>query len=45
MPLSNLICGFAADRIGARRVLGINGAILIAVSLLYVLSGNPVNRL
>jgi len=45
MPLSNLTCGFAADRIGARRVLGINGAILIAVSLLYVLSGNPVNKL
>ena len=45
MPLSNLTCGFAADRIGARSVLGINGAILIAVSLLYVLSGNPVNKL
>ena len=45
MPLSNLSCGFAADRIGARSVLSINGAILVAVSLLYVLSGNAVNKL
>ena len=45
MPLSNLSCGFAADRIGARSVLSINGAILVAVSLLYVFSGNAVNKL
>ncbi|MCY4187361.1 MAG: MFS transporter [Bryobacterales bacterium] len=45
MPLSNLCCGFAADKIGARGVLAINGAILVAVSLLYVVSGNAVNLL
>ncbi len=45
MPLSNLSCGLAADKIGARSVLGINGAILVAVSVLYMLSGNVVNKL
>ena len=45
MPLSNLSCGLAAEKIGAPAVLVVNGAILVLVSLAYKLTGNSVNRL
>ena len=45
MPLSNVTCGFAAERIGAGSVLSISGVVLIAVALWYKLSGNKVNEL
>ena len=45
MPISNVSCGFAAERIGARNVLGFNGAALILVALWYIISGNEVNDL
>ena len=45
MPLSNVSCGFAAEKIGARNVLTVNGAILILVGLWYMVSGNEVGDL
>lgn len=45
MPISNVTCGYAAERIGASNVLSLNGAVLILVALWYVVSGNKVNSL
>ena len=42
MPLSNLSCGLAAEKFGARTVLVLNGAVLVAVSMLYTLTRNAV---
>ena len=45
MPLSNISCGFAAEKIGATNVLSFNGAVLILVALWYGISGNEVSNL
>ena len=45
MPLSNLSCGFLAERFGASNVLGINGAILMFVAAWYMLTKNSVKDL
>ncbi len=45
MPLSNLVCGFVAERIGAGNALSINAMILIAVAAWYMLSKNQVRDL
>ena len=45
MPLSNISCGFAAERVGASNVLSLNGALLVLVALWYMVSGNGVNAL
>ena len=45
MPLSNVTCGFAAEKIGASNVLSINGAVLVIVALWYIIVGNEVNDL
>ncbi len=45
MPLSNVTCGFAAEKIGASNVLSINGAVLVIVALWYMIGGNEVNDL
>ena len=45
MPLSNLVCGFVAERIGADNVLSINAMILIAVAGWYMVTSNQVRDL
>lgn len=45
MPVSNVTCGFAAEKIGARSVLTVSGVVLIAVALWYKMAGNEVNEL
>ena len=45
MPLSNVSCGFAAEKIGASNVLSFNGVVLILVALWYIVSRNEVNNL
>ncbi len=45
MPISNVTCGYAAEKLGARNVLCFNGATLILVAVWYVVSGNQVNSL
>lgn len=42
MPLSNVTCGFAAEKIGAGPVLNFNGALLVIVALWYGVSRNAV---
>ncbi len=45
MPISNVTCGYAAEKLGARNVLCFNGATLILVAVWYLLSGNRVKSL
>ncbi len=45
MPVSNLSCGYLAERFGANRVMSVNGAVLALVAAWYALTGNAVNRL
>jgi MFS family permease len=45
MPLSNVSCGFAAEKIGASNVLSFNGIVLVLVALWYMVGGNEVNDL
>ncbi len=45
MPISNVICGFAAEKLGASNVLRFNGSILILVALRYILGENKVKSL
>ena len=45
MPVTNMSCGFAAEKLGADKVLGFNGIVLVAVSIWYVLAGNEVTDL
>ncbi len=45
MPLSNVSCGFAAEKIGASNVLGLNGIVLVLVALWYIAGGNEVKDL
>lgn len=45
MPLSNVTCGYAAEKLGASNVLTFNGAVLVLVALWYAISGNEVNNL
>ena len=45
MPVSNVTCGFAAERIGARSVLSFSGLVLVVVALWYKMGGNEVNEL
>ncbi len=45
MPLSNVICGYTAEKFGASNVLSVNGAMLVVVALAYMVSGNGVNAL
>ncbi len=45
MPISNVSCGYAAEKLGARNVLCMNGATLILVAVWYLFSGNRVNSL
>lgn len=45
MPLSNVTCGYAAEKLGASNVLTFNGAVLVLVALWYGISGNEVNDL
>lgn len=42
MPLSNITCGFAAEKVGAASVLSFNGAVLVLVALWYLATGNEV---
>jgi MFS family permease len=45
MPLSNVSCGFAAEKIGASNVLSFNGIVLVLVAVWYMVRGNEVNDL
>ena len=45
MPVSNVTCGYAAEKVGASNVLTFNGAVLVLVALWYAISGNEVNDL
>ena len=45
MPLSNVSCGFAAEKFGARNVLGINGAVLMLVAGWFLFGRNEVKDL
>ena len=45
MPLSNITCGFVAEKIGAGKVLISSGVVLILVALRYKMGGNAVNEL
>ncbi len=45
MPVSNVTCGYAAEKLGATNILTFNGAVLVLVALWYAISGNEVNDL
>ncbi len=45
MPLSNLTCGFAAEKLGAGNVLSINGSVLMLVACWYLFGKNAVKEL
>ena len=45
MPVSNITCGFVAEKIGAGKVLISSGVVLILVALRYKMGGNEVNEL
>ena len=45
MPLSNLTCGFAADKFGAGNVLSVNGSVLMLVACWHLFGNKVVKEL